>query len=371
MRIGIDVGSMIGDRGGVGWHVYHLLRSLLALNEEYELVCYLPPGTQAGRVPEPWEHDPRVTWVETGRLLWKWRGMADRLDLFHGPNFKMRTEGRRGGVVTVHDVWLDRHPEYSTKFFGQQAAFRRTRRTAWRARKLITVSDFSAREISALYGLPPDRIVTIHNGVSEDFRPIRDDDAMQALRRRLQLPAGGFVLFVGGADPRKNHQVFLQAAALQMPGLGGRTLVLVGDAVHRFGDYRETARRLGIEGQVHCTGRLPIEDLRLLYSHADLFVFPSLYEGFGMPVLEAMACGAPTITSATSALPEVAGDAALLVDPENAAALGEAMVRLLHDHELRDTLRAKGLEQVKRYTWTQAAIKTLALYRELVEKEVG
>src|SRR5215217_1067515 len=368
MRIGIDAGSMIGDRGGVGWHVYHLLTSLLTLNEDYELVCYLPPGTRADSVRESWERDARLTWVKTGRLSWKWRGKLDRLDLFHGPNFKIRTEGRHGGVVTVHDVWLDRHPEYSTKLFGQQAAFRRARLTAWRARKVITVSDFSAREISALYGLPSDRIVTIHNGVSEDFRPVRDDEAMQALRHRLLLPAGGFLLFVGGADPRKNHHVFLKAAAQQMPILNGKTLVLVGDAVHRFGDYRKTARGLGIERHVFCTGRLPREDLKLLYSYADLFVFPSLYEGFGMPVLEAMASGAPTITSASSALPEVAGDAALFVDPENAVALGEAMVRLLCDEQLREKLRAKGLEQVKRYTWKQAATKTLALYRELVEK---
>ena len=369
MRIGIDAGSMIGDRGGVGWHVYHLLTSLLTLNEDYELVCYLPSGTRADSVRESWERDPRLTWVETGRLFWKWRGKLDRLDLFHGPNFKMRTEGRHGGVVTVHDVWLDRHPEYSTKLFGQQAAFRRARRTAWRARKLITVSDFSAREISALYGLPGDRIVTIHNGVSDDFRPVHDDQAMQTLRHRLHLPEGGFLLFVGGADPRKNHQVFLKAAAQQMPALKGRTLVLVGDAVHRFGDYRKTARELGIERHVVCPGRLAREDLKLLYSNADLFVFPSLYEGFGMPVLEAMACGVPTITSAGSALPEVAGDAALLVDPENAVVLGQAMVRLLSDQELRERLRAKGLEQVQRYTWRKAATKTFALYRELVEKD--
>jgi glycosyltransferase involved in cell wall biosynthesis len=365
MRIGIEVSPIIGDRGGVGWHLYYLLQALVGLNEDFELVCYVPPGTQARHDLEPWMKDPRLAWIETGRFMMRWRGTLDRLDLFHGPNFKMRTQGRRGGIVTLHDVWLDRHPEYSTKVAGQQAAFRRTRRTARRARKVITVSRFSAHEIAAVYGLTPDLIVTIHNGVADEFRPMKDDDAMEGLRRRLHIPPGGFVLFVGGADPRKNHRTFLQAAARQEKDLGGRTLILVGDPVHRFGSYYETARACGLESTVVCPGRVPIADLKLLYTYADLFVFPSLYEGFGMPVLEAMACGAPTITSATSALPEIAGDAALLVNPTDVMALGQTIVRVLLDSVLGESLRTKGLARVKEFTWRNAAIQTLALYREL------
>lgn len=365
MRIGIDAAPLVGDRGGVGWHLWHLLLGLLSLDEDFELLCYLAPGSLNRMDRETWMRDPRLTWKETARLMLRWRGRMDRLDLFHGPNFKMPTEGRCGGVVTVHDVWLDRHPEYSPKLFGQGAACARTRRTVWRARKVITVSEFSAKEMSSLYGLPRERVIVIHNGVSEEFRGVQDDAAMAQLRHRLQLPAGGFVLFVGGADPRKNHRTFLRAAAQQESKLGGRTLVLVGDAVHRFGNYVETARALGIEQQVRCTGRLAMADLRLLYAYADLFVFPSLYEGFGMPVLEAMACGTPTITSTTSALPEVAGDAAVLVDPEDATAVGEAMVLVLNDLSLRESLRRKGLARVRQFTWERAARQTLAVYREV------
>jgi glycosyltransferase involved in cell wall biosynthesis len=365
MRIGIDANPMVGDRGGVGWHTYNLLRGLLSLQEDFELVCYLMPGLRASVDCEPWMQDRRLTWMETGRLLMRWCGEKDRLDLFHGPNFKMRAQGRCGGIVTVHDVWLDRRPEYSQKVFGQQASFRRTRRIVWGARKVITVSEFSAGEITALYGLPQERIATIYNGVSEEFQPVCDGDVMEQLRQRLKLPAGRFILFVGGADPRKNHRTFLQAAAQQEAKLGGRTLVLVGDSVHRFGNYIETARALGIERQVRCPGRLPITDLRVLYSHADLFVFPSLYEGFGMPVLEAMACGTPTITSTTSALPEVAGDAAVLVDPENVGDLGKALVQVLENEGLRETLKTKGFKRVKDFTWKRAASATLAIYRDL------
>jgi glycosyltransferase involved in cell wall biosynthesis len=365
VKIGIDANPIVGDRGGVGWHLFHLLRALVELKEDMELVCYVRPGALASLRREAWMADPRIRWVETGRLRMRWCGGRDKLDLYHGPNFRLQTEGRCGGVVTIHDLWLDRHPEYSPKLFGQRRAFQRTRRTAWRARKVVTVSEFSAGEIRALYGLPAERIAVIHNGVSGDFHPVRDDAAMKELRDRLGLPAGGFILFVGGADPRKNHRAFLQAAARRADRLGNRMLVLVGDPIHRFGNYIETAKALSLERRVVCTGRLAIEEIRLLYSHADLFVFPSWYEGFGMPVLEAMACGAPVITSNTTALPEVAGDAALLVNPEDTDELADAMVRVLDDQALRATLREKGFQRAKHFTWERAARQTLAVYRDV------
>ncbi len=365
MRIGIDANPIVGDRGGVGWHLYHVLRALVELKEDVEFVCYVRPGALASLRQEDWMADPRIRWVETGRLWRLRRGGRDMLDLYHGPNFRLQTQGRFGGVVTIHDLWLDRHPEYSPKFFGQRLSFRRTKQAAWRARKVVTVSEFSAVEIRALYGLPSERIAVIHNGVSDDFHPIRDDAAMKELRGRLGLPADGFILFVGGADPRKNHRTFLQAAARRLDRLGNRMLVLVGDPVHRFGNYAETAKALGLEHRVVCTGRLAIEKLRLLYSHADLFVFPSLYEGFGMPVLEAMACGAPVITSNTTALAEIAGDAAVLVDPEKPEELADAMARVIHDSSLRASLREKGFQRAKQFRWERAARQMLAVYKQV------
>lgn len=365
MRIGFDANPMGDDMGGVGWHSYHLLRTMLAQKEGIDFVAYVRPGVDPPKSAEAWPGVGNLKWVNSSRWAMGKRGASDRLDLYHGTNFKMQTVGRYGGLVTIHDLWLDRHPEYSKKMLGQWSSSFKTRQTALRARKVITVSEFSARELMELYGLKREHIVVIPNGVSEDFVPRRDDHAMAELRKRIGLKTEHFVLFIGGADPRKNHQIFLESAEMVRKKLGSRTLVLVGSPVHPFGNYEETARRRSLTEKVLCPGRLSTNDLQLLYSSTDLFVFPSLYEGFGIPVLEAMACGAPVLTSNSTALAEVVGDAAMLADPQDARALGEAMIRALEDEPLRAALKVKGFDRARQFSWEQAATKTLALYGDL------
>jgi glycosyltransferase involved in cell wall biosynthesis len=365
MRIGFDANPMVGDMGGVGWHSYHLLRTILARQEGMDFVAYARPGAARPDSAKSWLGVERLQWVNSNRWGMGKRGSSDRLDLYHGTNFKMQTVGRYGGVVTIHDLWLDRHPEYSKKMLGQWPSSFKTRQTALRARKAITVSEFSARELMELYGLKREHIRVIPNGVSTDFVPCRDDQAMAELRKRIGLTSEHYVLFVGGADPRKNHQIFLEAAEMVRKKLGSRMLVLAGSPIHPFGSYEESARRRSLTEKVLCPGRLSMTDLQLLYSSTDLFVFPSLYEGFGMPVLEAMACGAPVLTSNSTALLEIAGDAAMLTDPQDARALGEAMICVLEDEPLRTALKAKGFARAKQFSWEQAAAKTVTLYGEL------
>ncbi|HEU4685482.1 MAG TPA: glycosyltransferase family 1 protein [Nitrospira sp.] len=365
MKIGIDANSIVGDRGGVGWHTYFLLRAMLEQRDGFEFSAYVPPGRFRPEWVDPWMRTPGITWIESGRWGRRWRGRLDGLDLYHGPNFKLHTTGRYGGVVTIHDLWLDRHPEYSKKFFGQAGASRRARRVAAEARAIITVSAFSAGEIVELYQVSPERVRVIPNGVSEEFVSLHDQATMRELRIRLGLGDRPYVMFVGGADPRKNHRALLRAVARHGKELERWLIVLVGSPTHHFGNFIDTVREFGLEGRVVCTGRLPIHDIRALYSFADLFVYPSLYEGFGMPVLEAMACGVPVLTSSTTALREVAGDAAILVDPEDPDALGDAMGRLLKDEGLQATMKQRGFERIKQFTWQRAAELTLSLYREL------
>jgi len=365
LRIGFDANPMVGDLGGVGWHSYHLLRTMLAQQGKIDFVAYARPGAGRPDSVGVWPGIERLQWMNSSRWGMGKRGSSDRLDLFHGTNFKMQTVGRYGGVVTIHDLWLDRNPQYSKKMLGQWPSSFKTRQTALRARKAITVSEFSARELVELYGLKREHIRVIPNGVSEDFVPRRDDPAMAELRKRIGLTSEHYVLFIGGADPRKNHQIFLEAAEMVRKKLGSRMLVLVGSPIHPFGNYEETARRRSLTEKVLCPGRLSTSDLQLLYSSTDLFVFPSLYEGFGMPVLEAMACGAPVLTSNSTALAEVAGDAAVLADPQDARALGEALIRALEDEPLRAALKIKGFARAKQFSWEHAARQTLAVYKEV------
>ncbi|HSQ92557.1 MAG TPA: glycosyltransferase family 1 protein [Nitrospiraceae bacterium] len=365
MRIGFDANPMVGDKGGVGWHSYHLLRTMLAQKEEIDFVAYARPGAVRPDSMKTWAGVDRLEWTNSNRWGMAKRGSSDQLDLYHGTNFKMQAVGRYGGLVTIHDLWLDRHPEYSKKMLGQWPSSFKTRQTALRARKTITVSEFSARELVELYGLKHEHIRVIPNGVSDDFAPCRDDQAMAELRKRIGLTSEHYVLFIGGADPRKNHQIFLEAAEMVRKKLGSRMLVLVGSPTHPFGNYEESARRRSLTEKVLCPGRLSTTDLQLLYSYTDLFVFPSLYEGFGMPVLEAMACGAPVLTSNSTALAEVAGDAAVLADPQDARALGEAMIRALEDEPLRAALKVKGFARAKQFSWENAAVKTVELYRQV------
>ena len=145
--MGIDANPMVGDMGGVGWHSYHLLRTMLAQQGGIDFVAYARPGADQPDSVKAWQGVERLQWVNSSRWGMGKRGSSDRLDLYHGTNFKMQTVGRYGGVVTIHDLWLDRHPEYSKKMLGQWPSAFKTRQTALRARKAITVSEFSAREL--------------------------------------------------------------------------------------------------------------------------------------------------------------------------------------------------------------------------------
>jgi glycosyltransferase involved in cell wall biosynthesis len=372
MKIGIDANPLMRNRGGVGWHTYHLLQALVDLKEDLEFVCYVERGTvgrHGAEIREQWKNNPALRWIEAGRLMRRWRGTRDGLDLYHGMNFRLRTAGRYGAIVTIHDAWMDRNPHLSPKLFGQRRSFLRTKRTVERAAKVITVSEHSAQDIVELYGIPREKVVVIHNGVSQDFQPLSDPVVLSGLRERLLIPTERFILFAGGADPRKNHQTLIRAYSRCAPLLSSHSLVMVGDATHRFGDIRETARTFDVEDRIVCPGPLSLEMLRMLYSNADLFVFPSLYEGFGMPVLEAMACGTPVITSKTTSLPEVAGDAAVLINPEDAEELADAITQVLDDDSLQADLRARGFERAKQFTWQRAAQQTLAVYREIVNNQ--
>ena len=291
--------------------------------------------------------------------------MWDRVDVFHGMNYKLRGRGRYGSVVTIHDLALDRIAQPSRKLFGQQSSFRRSRRTALRASRVIAVSQHTANDIAELYGVPVERIKVVRNGPGGDFSPVEDRAMIDSVKARCGILGDDFILVSGGAEPRKNAERVIEAFG-RVPELRARfQLVVLGGLERGPEALHHAVQRAGLASAVVFAGHVPAQDLQSLYSSCSLFAFVSLYEGFGMPVLEAMACGAPVICSNTSALPEVAGDAAVLVDPTSVEAIANALVEVVSREDMRDDLRRRGRIRARSFTWELAAGELLEVYADL------
>jgi glycosyltransferase involved in cell wall biosynthesis len=308
----------------------------------------------------------QVWWEQVGIVR---AGMREKIDLLHCPYWSNPVWSPWPTVVTVHDVIQFVLPEYAWRkisrlYFGMVSAGAR------RADAVITVSECSKRDIVKLLGLAPQRIHVIGNAVDDRFFPVRDAWLLASVRERYGI-GSRFILYFGGFDLRKNVPRIIDAYwRLPDPLRREYQLVIAGRYQHLghplYPDPRETVQRLGLEGNVVFTGQIREQDKAPLYSAATVFAFPSLYEGFGMPVLEAMACGTPVLTSNLSALPEVAGDAGLLVDPYDADAISTGLAELLESQSRREELSRRGLERARRFTWHQVAEQTLHVYRQIV-----
>jgi len=289
------------------------------------------------------------------------------LDVVHDPTgvtpFLFGAGGART-VVTIHDVFAWSCPGTSTLL--EVLIYRYwLPRVLPRADAVITISQASKADIMHYLRIPTHKIHIIYRCVSERYQPVSPSDITR-VRARYALPPG-YILFVGSVEERKNLRRLLQACARLWQAGERRPLVIAGARRRKYHSTMQTLRELDIEQHVIFTGYVPEADLPALYSGADLFVFPSLYEGFGLPPLEAMACGTPVVCSNAASLPEVVGDAAITVDPYDVEGLAEAMQRVLTDTGLREELREKGLARAKRFTWERAAKETIAVYRKVLE----
>jgi len=214
--------------------------------------------------------------------------------------------------------------------------------------------------------LPPERVRVVPLAAAPSFRPLEDATKMAAVRAKYDLPER-FILNVGALEPGKNQATLVRAFRRLRRGGVEQALVIAGPPAWRYERLLRLVDRLGLTDEVRFLGYVPAEDLVALYNLADLFAFPSLYEGFGLPPLEAMACGTPMVCSNAASLPEVVGDAAITVDPYDVEGLAQAMHRVLTDASLREELRAKGLAQAKQFTWERTARETVAVYRQVLE----
>jgi len=381
MRIGINALFLQKPASGTGQHLYYLLEGLDAYDKRNEYVLLSPRFRKAYQVRFPHLGADRFrnveVWTKMARLgenaekLWweqaglPWAARKEHLDLLHCPYFAAPLTPICPTVVTIHDVIPLVLPEYrwreASKIYTALVS-----QTSKRADAIIAVSECSRRDIVATLKIPAERIHVIGNAVHPSYYPINDSWLLAAVRERYNI-ARKYILYFGGFDMRKNVARTIRSYAALPASLRAEYQLVIAGRLHLLGhplypDPRPLVRELDMGDRIIFTGQIREQDKAPLYSGATVFAFPSLYEGFGMPVLEAMACGAPVITSRVSALPEVLGDAGVLVDPYSEPAISEAMGDLLTSPKKRADLSARARERSRHFSWRQVAEQTVRVY---------
>ena len=366
MRIAFDGTTLRPGRTGVGYYTEHLLHHLAvrAGDDQIVVISNRPVDTTRPlpanvRIARSSGRIPRMLWMQTlgPRLL-----RREQVDIVHFTNGMVPLASPVPTVVTIHDMSLTLFPRYHP---ARRVLLNRplVDVAARRADAIITVSQSAKRDIVRLYGLPAERVHVVHEAAAPSFRPIHDSTERERVRRRYDL-ADRFILYVGTIEPRKNLPKLIEGfAKRRKAGDLPHQLVCAGPYGWLSRDIEDRIERLQIEDAIRFTGYVPFEDLPALYSLAEMFVFPSLYEGFGLPVIEAMACGTPVVTGHVPALSEVAGGAVEQVDRLDADSLGEAIVGLARSRERRENLSALGLQRSHFFSWDRAARETLEVYR--------
>jgi len=388
MRIGIDATPIFLPLGGIGYYILNVLKHLAHIDHENEYILYNAEPTDGQRQVPPhlnplpltggeggergqrsfFQHAGNIQIINVWRPTLRWRARRDRIDVFHGPNYRLPARGLHGSIVSIYDLSVARLPQLFRKAIGRRRDFVKSKRVAQTADRVITISQHSARDIIDLYEVPKERIAVIHCGVGDEFFPETDLTLIRKVKKQYDLENREYILYVGGSDPRKNAVTLLKAYSGLSEIHPQTALVLVGSMQRRSEEIYKVIRSNGLERHVMVVGDVTQEALRVLYSQASLFVFPSLYEGFGMPVLEAMACGAPVIASNTSSIPEMSGDAAIFIEPTDVDALAASIRRVLKDREPREAMRSNGFARVKLFSWETAARRTLEVYEDVYKK---
>jgi glycosyltransferase involved in cell wall biosynthesis len=378
VRVAIDIRRM--TEFGVGTYTRNIVRALGRLDGESKYFLIGPPEKVAeiGPLPPNFHAVPLLGNDATIKSYFDFRAILKRLgcDLVHIPHlFWLPRNLPCPYVMTVHDVLDHMYRARDQSGLRRSLHFFLTQRALKAAARLFAVSNFTKSEVEKLFAIPAARIEVVYNAIDERFlRGHASETDRQVLAERY-LINHPFLLYAGRISPHKNVVRIIEAfsalkAELEKEAMfPGLKLIVIGDELSKHPDLRRTVIRSRMQNDVRFMGFVPIEVLRIFYDAAKIFVFPSLYEGFGLPPLEAMAHGTPVVTSNTSSLPEVVGNAAVLVNPENVFEIMRALHRMLLDQSLRDKLKTRGYEQAKRFSWDGSARQILRVYHEVADKQ--
>ena len=377
MRVAIDIRRI--NEFGVGTYTRNAIRTLARLDtvNEYFLLGIpgklgdietLPPNFIT--VPAHPNEFSLNSYLELNRIL-KHHGC----DLLHVPHLFWKPQAIPCPyVVTVHDLLDHLYRVNSASSMKRSLHFQFTKRVLHHAARIFAVSNFSKKDTERIFNVPSDRIEVIYNALDDRFRQghaTEADSKLIAERYQVNYP---FLLYAGRISPHKNVVRIIEAFSALKTDLEkdgaypDLKLIIIGDELSKHPDLRRAVIRSRVQNDVRFLGFVPIGVLRIFYDLAKIFVFPSLYEGFGLPPLEAMAHGTPVVTSNTSSIPEVVGDAAVMVNPENVFEIAHALHRVLLDQAVRDKLKSRGLSQAQKFSWDDSVRRMLAVYHEVVQK---
>ncbi len=391
MKIALDIRRVTDF--GVGTYIRNIVRALAAIDcqnqyfllgpaerfHEFDFATHASAccGDTATRdlpsnffpIPFAYEEESARSYIELDRVL-----RRTGCDVLHVPHlFWYPRRSPCPYVVTVHDLLAFFRPESNGSGVKRLLHNFFTRRGLDKAARILAVSKFTRNEIVRIYGVPAEKISVIYNAIDERFQRGHAGPAdrdMMIHRFQVTYP---FLLYAGNIKPHKNVNRIIEAFSALKPELEkdgsfpDLKLVIIGDELSKHPDLRRSVIRGAVQNDVRFLGFVPIDVLRVFYDLAKVFIFPSLYEGFGLPPLEAMAHGTPVVTSNVTSLPEVVGSAAVLVNPENSFEIMRAVHRVLVDQPLRDQLKERGYQQAKVFSWEEAARRTLGIYREVVQ----
>ncbi len=367
VRVAIDIRKL--HDFGIGTYVSNLVRQLARLDRDTEYVLFARPedapevealGRNFRTVPL---RAPNYSVREQFSLpLSLARSGAT---LFHAPHYVLPPLTPCRAIVTIHDCIHLRFPQYLPNRLAHAYAWSQCWAATRRARRVLTVSEASKDDIIHFFDIPESKVTVIPNAIDERFHAPRAEEEMVRVRERYQLPER-FIMYAGNVKPHKNLERLIDAfVEVRKRGFDDVGLLLTGTEVSRYTMLRRAVHRHNLHRHVRFLGYQTTDTLAVLYRLADVFVFPSLYEGFGLSPLEALACGTPVVASNVSSLPEVLGDAAVLVDPHDPAAIAEGITRVLENADLRATLYEKGLDRVGYFSWEQSVRRIRRIYGEI------